>query len=265
MHIYPFAKTFQLNTKNLTLPIINPDNTCHEEYFATINNLLTNGAFQQQNHLHYYLYQIKHNRHMQLGVLGKIAIKEFSNGSIRGHEATSIARVNDIIYWTSKMNTQLAPVKLIYRDNNELSTLFAKLTLNSPYYTIVDINNIQHSLWLITNTTEIELITNAFYQINSFYVADGHHRIAAKIKMVKAQPNLNPNHPKNSIFAALFPHTQVYLNSQSLLHISTERILDLIDHGLALAPKSTCFEIKPAPWLVIYPYYGGKPASLPLT
>ena len=70
-----------------------------------------------------------------------------------------------------------------------------------------------HSIWQITKTSTINIITQIFNSIDNFYIADGHHRAAAasRVAYMRSQQNLlhTGNESYNYFLTVLYPHNQM--------------------------------------------------------
>ena len=96
----------------------------------------------------------------------------------------------------------------------------------------------KHEMWVISEKNKVEKICDLFNSINRIYIADGHHRMDALLKLSKFKQHQNPNHTGdeayNFFMIAIFPTSQA-------------RILDynrLIKDLYGYSPKDFLTEIK---------------------
>lgn len=70
-----------------------------------------------------------------------------------------------------------------------------------------------HQFWVIDDDTDIEAVTEAFKEMPSLYIADGHHRSAAAALVGAEKAAQNPNHrgdeEYNYFMAVCFPAEQL--------------------------------------------------------
>ena len=70
----------------------------------------------------------------------------------------------------------------------------------------------KHEMWVVDEEKKISSICNLFNTINRIYIADGHHRMDALLKLSKIKQHQNPNHTGNEAYnffmIAIFPTSQ---------------------------------------------------------
>jgi uncharacterized protein (DUF1015 family) len=77
------------------------------------------------------------------------------------------------------------------------------------------VDGIRHNVWHIANENRIKEIENAFTEIDSIYIADGHHRAASAVKVGLKRRKENPNYTGeeefNYFLSVLFPHDELMI------------------------------------------------------
>tara|TARA_B100001123_G_scaffold176265_1_gene202209 strand:- start:89 stop:1318 length:1230 start_codon:yes stop_codon:yes gene_type:complete len=167
-----------------------------------------NSILLKDNAESFYIYKISSLNHTQVGIIGKTKISDYDNLHIRGHEEIYIERSQERTDQMLNLNAQIGPIYVIYPENNELEKLINNQTLKNPEYSFTALDQCEHTLWLI-NEKEITLqISEIFNRINCIYIADGHHRIDAMVKLSEFKKHQNINHtgdePYNYVMVAAF-------------------------------------------------------------
>ena len=87
------------------------------------------------------------------------------------------------------IETQIGPIYVSYKDNNELDNFILNLTMTTPEYKFLAFDKSQHTLWCIEKNSDIEKLTSLANKLEYLYIADGHHRIEAIKKNEKIPRN----------------------------------------------------------------------------
>ncbi len=186
----------------------------------------------------FYIYKISTGNHAQIGIVGTAKLSAYDNLHIRGHEEIFFERSQRRMKQMDNLNAQIGPIYAVYPDNKMLNDLVDKELINSPVYSFKGMDGSKHEMWVIDDEKKISKIRDLFNSINRIYIADGHHRMDALLKLSKFKQHQNPNHTGeeayNFFMIAIFPKSQA-------------RILDynrLIKDLYGYSPKDFIKEIK---------------------
>ncbi len=107
------------------------------------------------------------------------------------------------------MKVQAEPVLLTYPANSKIEVLMNLEEKNVPVANFNDENGVRHKLWRIDNRLKLQQYKEVIEQIDSFYIADGHHRIGstalnAKITWIKVK-NIPDRKVSTLCTVTLFP------------------------------------------------------------
>ena len=120
---------------------------------------------------------------------------DYQTGVIKKHELTRRDKEEDRMKHVRINNANIEPVFFAYPDNNILNDLIMKYAATEPEYDFVaPIDGFRHQLWIVSDDTDIETITNEFAKMPALYIADGHHRSAAAALVGTERAQQNPNH-----------------------------------------------------------------------
>ncbi len=163
----------------------------------------------------FYIYKMQSENLSQIGLVCLMSFADNSTIKIYPHELT--CRENENTYFNHLLNKgeQLSPVIFVHKRLPLICTVINKATQASePAFSITK-DNIIHSLWEINNPHWLKLIAQAYSPITDFYIADGHHRIAATKRLKQIQPQTR------HIASLLMQDTQVHISSfHRIVHFS---------------------------------------------
>ena len=192
----------------------------------------------KDKNLSFYFYRISKENFKQVGIVGTAKLTAYDNLHIRGHEEIFFERSQRRMKQMDNLNAQIGPIYAVYPDNKLLNDLVEKELVSSPVYSFEGMDGCKHEMWMIDEKNKIEKICDLFNTINRIYIADGHHRMDALLKLSKFKQHQNPNHTGeeayNFFMIAIFPTSQA-------------RILDynrLIKDLYGYSPKDFIKEIK---------------------
>ncbi|MEO7314186.1 MAG: DUF1015 family protein [Ginsengibacter sp.] len=155
----------------------------------------------------YYIYRLIMNDISQTGLVCCSSIDDYEKGRIKKHEFTRPEKELDRINHIKTTGAQTGNVFLAMRDVEELNELLEKWkTDKSPIYDFIADDNIQHTVWVISDEKLIENITEIFKtKVDYTYIADGHHRAASAAKV---HSSVN-NNQSGCFLTTLFPESQL--------------------------------------------------------
>jgi uncharacterized protein (DUF1015 family) len=140
--------------------------------------------------------------HIQLGLVASVSIADYRDNTIRRHENTRPEKLTDRVNHIKALGAQASPVLMAHRVNQRISTLHDQVIDNSQQradFTAPD--GIRHTLWAI-DTAMNPATTQAYAELETLYIADGHHR--AEAAHVSNQ---------SGIYAILFPADMLYIHA----------------------------------------------------
>jgi len=162
--------------------------------------------------LSFYFYRISKENFKQVGIVGTAKLAAYDNLHIRGHEEIFFERSQKRMKQMDNLNAQIGPIYAVYPDNKVLNELVDKELINSPVYSFEGMDRCKHEMWVIDEKNKVEKICDLFNSINRIYIADGHHRMDALLKLSEFKKHQNPNHTGeeayNFFMIAIFPTSQ---------------------------------------------------------
>ncbi|QOW09167.1 DUF1015 domain-containing protein [Kaistella flava (ex Peng et al. 2021)] len=179
-----------------------------------------------QDNSSYYLYeQILPNKTVFRGLLGLVSVEDFRNGKIKKHESTLTYRKEKLAYYLDKVNIQAEPVLLTYLANPKVEMLMNHEEKNVPILNYLDDSGIRHKVWKIDNRLKMLQFKEVLEQIDSFYIADGHHRIGSTALNAQNQKDKNKKHTGTEHYNYVFSF--VVSNQSIKIHDYNRLLSDL--------------------------------------
>jgi len=193
----------------------------------------------------YYIYQLTMNEKAQTGLVCCSSVNDYEEGLIKKHELTRPEKEQDRIDHIKTTCAQTGNVFLAFRDVDELNELMEKWkTDKSPVYNFTADDQVQHTIWVISDEKIIDRITEIFKtEVDCTYIADGHHRVAsaAKVKYLLAD-----DEEAGHFLSTLFPASQLKIMDynrvvKDLNGLSEVEFFDKINKNFSVTKVSKAF------------------------
>ncbi len=180
-----------------------------------LRRLIQEGVYLRQEAPALYLYRQRMGDHVQTGLVAGASIDEYEADLIKKHEHTRRKKEDDRTRHIDALNANTGPVFLTYKARPEIDSLVERLTAAEPAYDFVAPDGIRHVLWVVDRPEDRDALQAAFDRVPELYVADGHHRSAAAVRVRTARRESNPAHTGdeayNYFLSVIFPHDQMMI------------------------------------------------------
>lgn len=207
---------------------------------------IQNGEFIQEAAPCYYLYELVMEGRSQTGIVACASIDDYINGVIKKHENTRTDKEEDRIRHVDTLNMQTGPIFLAYRNREDLQEIIARSRQQSPLYDFISEDGIAHRVFRVDNEEDMKKIRAIFQQMDSIYIADGHHRCASAVKVGLKRRQENPGFSGeeefNYFLSVLFPDSELKIMDynrviRDLNGYSKEEFLDKIAQAFWVEEK----------------------------
>ncbi len=180
-----------------------------------LDRFIKEGILQKDEKPMLYLYSQEMQGRVQHGIVGVFSCEEYEKGIIKKHENTRIEKEIDRTKHIDYTNAQNGPVFLTYRAREDIKDIIKHIVnTKSPEYDFT-VDGVRHTFYLIDEEEVIREIIDIFARVDYLYIADGHHRSAASVRVWKQRKEKNPNHtgeePYNFFLAVAFGHDELYI------------------------------------------------------
>jgi uncharacterized protein (DUF1015 family) len=185
------------------------------------------------------------NGRTQTGLVCCSSVDDYEEGLIKKHELTRPEKELDRINHIKTTGAQTGNVFLAFRDVDSLNEIIEKWKAEkSPVYNFTADDNIQHTVWVISDEKMIDRITEIFKtEVECTYIADGHHRVASAAK-VKYQ--LADNEEAGHFLSTLFPASQLHIMDYNRVikdfnDLSEEEFLNKLNKDFTIEKESEAY------------------------
>lgn len=180
-----------------------------------LNDMKNKGLLIKESKPCYYVYELTMNGRSQTGLVGCAAIEDYLTNVVKKHEKTREDKEIDRITHVDVCDAQTGPIFLAYRSQKIINEVVALIKTTPPLYDFVASDGVKHTVWKIDNGNDIETISVEFQNVESIYIADGHHRAASAVKVGLKRRKENPGYTGeeefNFFLSVLFPHDQLMI------------------------------------------------------
>ncbi len=189
----------------------------------------------------YFIYEITSKNNIFTGIVAGTSIEDYQNNIIKKHEDTLQYRVELFKDYLHRTGFNTEPVLITYPDNPVIEDWINQKKQEVPLYEFSTTKREKHILWKIENEEEINWITNQFEQIESLYIADGHHR-SASAELLYEEDKSTGNEHLNYFMSFLISESNVKIYEynrmiRDLNNHTKEQFLELLSHNFWIRNK----------------------------
>ncbi len=177
--------------------------------------MLASGVIRRDPAPYYYFYRLIMGAHTQVGLVAAASCAAYAAGRIRKHEHTRPDKEDDRVRQIDALNAQTGPVFLTYKRSDPVDAVAREVTAAAPTVDVAADDGVRHTLWVVSEARDIAALSRAFDAVERLYIADGHHRSAAALRVAEARRAANPAHTGeeayNYFLAVIFPDNQMQI------------------------------------------------------
>ena len=205
------------------LHVINPGYKYHKQdvsgdlRFKLVHNryleFKEEAIFIQEEHPAFYIYQKRTPTKSFCGIIAANSVQDYHNNVIKKHEGTLKER--ELLFENYLKNTgfNAEPVLLTYPDNTTITAIIKKYQKTRAEFEFSTTDKDTHLLWIVSDKKDIQNIEDAFKEVNTLYIADGHHHSTSSCLLAQNLAKENPNHTGkeayNYFMSYLLPESQL--------------------------------------------------------
>ena len=187
----------------------------YEKAREMLDQMIQDGLFIQEQKSAYYVYELVMDGRSQVGIGACASVDDYDVQVIKKHENTRADKEADRIRHVDVCSAQTGPIFLAYRRREEIEREVQAAMTEAPVYDFTAADGITHRLWVIDDEAAVERIREAFLQVESIYIADGHHRCASAVQVSKKRREACPEYTGleefNFFLSVLFPDDQLMI------------------------------------------------------
>lgn len=208
---------YHINMPEINFPegVASDDPCVYDVAKREFDRFLSKGWLKQDSKENYYLYaQSLSPEKTQFGIVVAAYADDYHKGIIKRHELTRREKEDDRMRHVLATDANVGPAFFAYPDNEVLNDIISRYACTTPEYDFVaSEDGFRHRFWVISDKKDIDTITNEFAKMPSLYIADGHHRSAAAVRVADEKAKADPNHTGkeeyNYFMAVCFPASEL--------------------------------------------------------
>jgi uncharacterized protein (DUF1015 family) len=181
------------------------DGTVYAKAAENLRRMVEAGILLRDDAACYYVYRLTWRGRAQTGLAAAAALADYAANRIRKHELTTPAKEDDRVRQIEAVNAQTGPVMLAYPSAPQLDAMLTQAAAGAPAVDVTADDGVRHQLWVIADGTKIGSLTRAVDALPALYIADGHHRSAAALRVAKKRGGSGAH---SYFLAVLFPHAE---------------------------------------------------------
>jgi uncharacterized protein (DUF1015 family) len=231
---------------------LSPDIDPHDEpvYLQGKHNLdefIRRGILVQDQSDCFYVYRQRMGTIIQTGLVVCTSVDDYQSGVIKKHEHTRHDKEEDRVRHIDLLDANDEPVFYLSRSCSEVEGIIQGVTNGPPEYDFTTDDGVSHTLWIISDQTQLDRLITLFSAIPRLYVADGHHRSAAAGRVRELRREKNHGHSGqeeyNVFLTVIFPENQLNIMPYN------RAVKDLNGRSTAefMAQTEKFFEMAPSP------------------
>jgi uncharacterized protein (DUF1015 family) len=189
-------------------PAIDPhDQAVYAKAAENLNRMIAAGVMIRDPKPCYYVYRLTWRGRPQTGLAAVASLADYATNRIRKHELTTPVKEDDRVRQIEAVNAQTGPVMMAYPAAPDIDAMLARGTARAAEVDVTADDGVRHQLWPIGDEETIEALTRAGDALPALYIADGHHRSAAALRVVRARGAGTA--ARGYFLAVLFPHHEM--------------------------------------------------------
>ena len=191
------------------------DDRVYKRANELFRGMLDDGSFVKDDKACYYIYELTMDGRAQTGIVACASIDDYLNSVIKKHENTRADKEVDRIRHVDSLSAQTGPIFLAYRADDTINRVVDKVKSGRAVNDFVSDDGIRHRVWIIDDASDIRTIEAAFAEMDSIYIADGHHRCASAVKVGlkrrEEHKDYTGDEEFNYFLSVLFPDEQLMI------------------------------------------------------
>ena len=191
------------------------DDRVYDKADELFRGMLERGEFVRDEKSCYYIYELTMDGRTQTGIVACASIDDYINSVIKKHENTRADKEVDRIRHVDALSAQTGPIFLAYRASEAINGIVERVKSTPAVNDFTSDDGIRHRVWIIDDTSDITGIEKAFTDMDSIYIADGHHRCASAVKVGlkrrEEHKDYTGDEEFNYFLSVLFPDEQLMI------------------------------------------------------
>ncbi len=169
-------------------PAIDPhDPAVYAKAAETLKRMIEAGVLMRDEKPAYYVYRLTWRGHVETGFAAVASLAAYASNRIRKHELTTHAKEDDRVHQIEAVGGQTGPVMLAYPATRAIDAALASAASSPPAVDVTADDGVRHELWVVDDEAAVADLTRVVDALPALYIADGHHRSAAALRVAEAR------------------------------------------------------------------------------
>jgi uncharacterized protein (DUF1015 family) len=175
---------FRISRPEVDLPpeVDEHSDPVHAKGRQALDEFRRNGWLVLDDGPRFSLYRQRMGQHVQTGLVACASVDAYVRGDIKRHELTRPDKEDDRTRHIDALGANDEPVFLAYRARPSVDAVLRRSAERSPDVRFTSADGVEHTVWVLP-PSENAAIERALAEVNSLYIADGHHRSAAAARV----------------------------------------------------------------------------------
>ena len=159
------------------------DDAVYAKARENFRRMIAEGVLVRDDQPCYYVYRLTWQGRVETGFAAVASIAAYAENRIRKHELTTPVKEDDRVRQIEAVDAQTGLVMLAYPTAPVIDALLARAAAQTPAIDVTADDGVRHELWVIDDPATIQALTRAVDALPALYIADGHHRSAAALRI----------------------------------------------------------------------------------
>ncbi len=156
--------------------------TAYAQAARAMRQMLDSGVLVRDAVPGYSVYRISVDDHIQTGIAGAVPVSCYESGRVRRHEHTRPDKELDRARQIEAVSAHTGLVFVTHRPDAGVAAV-CEAVMDGPPDAEAEVSGALHQVWRVSGAALIDRLTLAFAAMPAIYIADGHHRSAAAVRV----------------------------------------------------------------------------------
>ncbi len=199
---------------------------------AAVQRLREGGRFRPLARPSFCLYRLEADGHAQTGLVAGVPVDALYE-RVHRHEHTVREREDELARFFEVVGVSSSPINLIYDGRPDIDALVATWCERPPALDITTDDGLRQVLWVIDDPSDVAAMQEAFEDVETLYLTDGHHRAeGARRLAARRRAEGHEAGPHDHFLAAIFSRQEVRILGYHRAVVELDVSL-LYEHALA--------------------------------